>query len=165
MKNHHYLHLQCASWPKVTLRYVRVKMIVMMSLTLMSLLTSLMSIHFVIKREKGKVKVLESTRAKLELAHSDLLGKYNDLLKKHNESLVLAKQVEESHKSLNKSIGSWLTNIKNLNLPMKQLTQVFRTLLIKLLRRLMLLLHVMTYSLMQMLLMLCPSLYLLGKRN
>ena len=30
----------------------------------------------VIKREKGKVKVLESTRAKLELAHSDLLGKY-----------------------------------------------------------------------------------------
>ena len=52
----------------------------------------------VIKREKGKVKVLESTRAKLELAHSDLLGKYNDLLKKHNESLVLAKQVEESHK-------------------------------------------------------------------
>ena len=34
------------------------------------------------------------------LAHSDLLGKYNDLLKKHNESLVLAKQVEESHKKL-----------------------------------------------------------------
>ena len=45
----------------------------------------------VIKREKGKVKILESTHAKLELAHSDLLGKYNDLLKNHNESLVLAK--------------------------------------------------------------------------
>ena len=29
----------------------------------------------VIKREKGKVKLLESTHAKLELAHSDLLGK------------------------------------------------------------------------------------------
>ncbi|PVH66706.1 hypothetical protein PAHAL_1G321900 [Panicum hallii] len=27
-------------------------------------------------------------------------GKYNDLLKKHNESLILAKQVEESHKKL-----------------------------------------------------------------
>ena len=56
----------------------------------------------VIKREKGKVKILESTHAKLELTHSDLLGKYNDLLKKHNESLVLAKQVEESHKKLKK---------------------------------------------------------------
>ena len=55
---------------------------------------------FVIKREKGKVRILESTHAKLELAHSDLLGKYNELLKKHNESLVLAKQVEESHKNL-----------------------------------------------------------------
>ena len=54
----------------------------------------------VIKREKGKVKILESTHAKLELAHSDLLGKYNDLLKKHNESIVLAKKVEESHKKL-----------------------------------------------------------------
>ena len=29
----------------------------------------------VIKREKGKIKHLESTHAKLELAHSDLLGK------------------------------------------------------------------------------------------
>ena len=29
-----------------------------------------------------------------------MLGKYNDLLKKHNESLVLSKQVEESHKKL-----------------------------------------------------------------
>ena len=29
-----------------------------------------------------------------------MLGKYNDLLKKHNESLVLAKQVEERHKKL-----------------------------------------------------------------
>ena len=29
-----------------------------------------------------------------------MLGKYNDLLKKHNESLVLAKQDEESHKKL-----------------------------------------------------------------
>ena len=35
----------------------------------------------IIKREKGKVKRLESTDAKLELAHSDLLGEYNDLLK------------------------------------------------------------------------------------
>src|SRR6185436_14014098 len=100
MKNHHYLHLQCASWPKVTLRHVRVKMIVMMSSTLMSLLTSLMSIHPSSRGKRAKSRFLESTRAKLELAHSDLLGKYNDLLKKHNESLVLAKQVEESHKKL-----------------------------------------------------------------
>ena len=28
---------------------------------------------FVIKREKGKVKILESTHAKLELAHSDIV--------------------------------------------------------------------------------------------
>ena len=119
----------------------------------------------VIKREKGKVKHLESTHAKLELAHSDLLGKYNDLLKKHNESLALAKQVEESHKKLNQEQGSWLTNIKSLSLPMKQLTRVLRTLSMKMLKRSMLLLHVMTYSMIQMLLMFCPSLLPLGKRN
>ena len=45
----------------------------------------------VIKRENDKVKILESTHAKFELVHSDLLGKYNDLIKKHNESIVLAK--------------------------------------------------------------------------
>ena len=98
----------------------------------------------VIKKEKSKVKIVESTHAKLELAHSDLLGKYNDLLKKHNESIVLAKQVEESHKKLKKSTGSWLTNIKSLNLPMKILTQVLRTLSMKLLKMSILLLHVMT---------------------
>ena len=54
----------------------------------------------VIKREKGKVNLLESTHDKLELADSDLLGKYNDLLKKHHESLALAKQVEDNHKKL-----------------------------------------------------------------
>ena len=85
----------------------------------------------VIKRENGKVNILESTHAKLELAHSDLLGKYNDLLKKHNESLVLLSKLKRATKSLNKSIGSWLTSIKNLNLPMKPLTQVLRTLPMK----------------------------------
>ena len=41
----------------------------------------------VIKREKGKVKLLESTHAKLELAHSDLLGKCNTrFIKGHKPS-------------------------------------------------------------------------------
>ena len=119
----------------------------------------------VIKREKGEVKILESTHAKLELAHSDFLGKYNDLLKSTMSQLYLLSKLKRATKSLNKSIGSWLTNIKNLNLPMKQLTQVLRTLSMKLLKRSMLLLHLMTYSLMQVLLILCPSLLLLGKRN
>ena len=48
---------------------------------------------------------------------------------------------------------------------MKQLTQVLRTLSMKILKKSMLLLHVMTYSMMHMLLMLCPSLLLLGKMN
>ena len=48
---------------------------------------------------------------------------------------------------------------------MKQLTQVLRTLSMKPLKRSMLILHVMTYSLMQMPLILCPSLLLLEKRN
>src|SRR6185312_17116407 len=78
MKNHHYLHLPCASWQKVKQRYVRriviVTMIVMKSLTLMNSLTSLMSIHPSSRGKNGKVKILESTHAKLELAHSDLLG-------------------------------------------------------------------------------------------
>ena len=33
-----------------------------------------------------------------------MLGKYNDLLKKHHESLVLAKQVEKSHKKLKQEL-------------------------------------------------------------
>ena len=49
--------------------------IVMMSLILMNLLTSSMSIHPLSRGKKGKVKILESTHEKLELAHSDLLGK------------------------------------------------------------------------------------------
>jgi hypothetical protein len=45
----------------------------------------------IIKREKGKVKKLESAYASLESSHNDLLAKYNALLKKHDESLVLSK--------------------------------------------------------------------------
>ena len=119
----------------------------------------------VIKRDKGKVKRLESTHAKLELAHSDLLGKYNDFLKSTMSHLHLLSKLKRITKSSSKNIGSWLTNIKSLSLPMKQLTRVLRTLSMKILKRSMLLLHVMTYSLMQMLLMFCPSLLPLGKRN
>jgi hypothetical protein len=45
----------------------------------------------IIKREKGKVKKLESTDVSLESSHNDLLAKYNALLKEHDESLVLSK--------------------------------------------------------------------------
>src|SRR6185436_13274446 len=165
MKNHHYLHLQCASWPKVTLRYVIVKMIVLMSLTLMSLLTSLMSIHPSSRGKRAKSRFLRALVPSWSLPTPICLASTMTCSKSTMSHLYLLSKLKRATKSLNKSIGSWLTSIKNLNLPMKQLTQVLRTLLMKLLRRSMLLLHVMTYSLMQMLLMLCPSLHLLGKRN
>jgi hypothetical protein len=54
----------------------------------------------IIKREKGKVKKLESTHASLESSHNDLLAKYNALLKEHDESLVLSKQVSDQYDKL-----------------------------------------------------------------
>jgi hypothetical protein len=49
----------------------------------------------IIKREKGKIKKLESAHALLESSHNDLLAKYNALLKEHDESLVLFKQISD----------------------------------------------------------------------
>jgi hypothetical protein len=49
----------------------------------------------IIKREKGKVKKLESAHASLESSHNNLLTKYNALLKEHDKSLVLSKQVSD----------------------------------------------------------------------
>jgi hypothetical protein len=46
---------------------------------------------YIIKREKDKIKKLESAHASLESSHNDLLAKYNVLLKEHDESLVLSK--------------------------------------------------------------------------
>jgi hypothetical protein len=54
----------------------------------------------IIKREKGKVKKLESAHVSLESSHNDLLAKYNVLLKKHDESLVLSKQVSDNYDKL-----------------------------------------------------------------
>jgi DNA repair exonuclease SbcCD ATPase subunit len=54
----------------------------------------------IIKREKGKVKKLESAHASLESSHNDLLAKYNVLLKEHDESLVLSKQVSDQYEKL-----------------------------------------------------------------
>jgi hypothetical protein len=54
----------------------------------------------IIKREKGKVKKLESAQASLESSHNDLLAKYNALLKEHDESLVLSKQVSDQYGKL-----------------------------------------------------------------
>jgi hypothetical protein len=54
----------------------------------------------IIKREKDKVKKLESANASFELSHNDLLAKYNALLKKHNESLILSKQVSDQYDKL-----------------------------------------------------------------
>jgi hypothetical protein len=54
----------------------------------------------IIKREKGKVKKLDSVHASLESSHNDLLAKYNTLLKEHNESLVLSKQVSDQYDKL-----------------------------------------------------------------
>jgi hypothetical protein len=54
----------------------------------------------IIKREKGKVKKLESAHASLESSHNDLLAKYNVLLKEHDESLVLSKQVSDQYNKL-----------------------------------------------------------------
>jgi hypothetical protein len=54
----------------------------------------------IIKREKGKIKKLESAHASLESSHNDLLVKYNALLKEHDESLVLSKQVSDQYDKL-----------------------------------------------------------------
>jgi hypothetical protein len=54
----------------------------------------------IIKREKDKIKKLESANASFELSHNDLLAKYNALLKKHNESLILSKQVSDQYDKL-----------------------------------------------------------------
>jgi hypothetical protein len=54
----------------------------------------------IIKREKGKVKMLESTHASLESSNNDLLTEYNVLLKEHDESLVLSKQVSDQYDKL-----------------------------------------------------------------
>ena len=53
-----------------------------------------------IKREKSKVKRLESAHDTLEASYNDLLVKYNDLLKKHDESIACSKQVDEMHYKL-----------------------------------------------------------------
>jgi hypothetical protein len=54
----------------------------------------------IIKREKGKVKKLESIHVSLESSHNDLLVKYNALLKEHDESLVLSNQVSDQYDKL-----------------------------------------------------------------
>jgi hypothetical protein len=54
----------------------------------------------IIKREKGKIKKLESIHVSLESSHNDLLVKYNALLKEHDESLVLSKQVSDQYDKL-----------------------------------------------------------------
>jgi hypothetical protein len=54
----------------------------------------------IIKREKGKVKKLESAHASLESSHNNLLTKYNALLKEHDKSLVLSKQVSDQYDKL-----------------------------------------------------------------
>jgi hypothetical protein len=54
----------------------------------------------IIKREKGKVKKLESAHASLESSHNDLLTKHNALLKVHGESRVLFKQVSDQYDKL-----------------------------------------------------------------
>jgi hypothetical protein len=54
----------------------------------------------IIKREKDKVKKLESAHVSFESSHNDLLEKYNALLKKHDESLVLFKQVSVQYDKL-----------------------------------------------------------------
>jgi hypothetical protein len=45
----------------------------------------------IIKREKDKIKKLESAHVSLESSHNDLFAKYNVLLKEHDELLVLSK--------------------------------------------------------------------------
>jgi hypothetical protein len=54
----------------------------------------------IIKREKGKVKKIESAHASFESSHNDLLVKYNELLKERDESLVLSKQVSDQYNKL-----------------------------------------------------------------
>ncbi|WVZ76880.1 LOW QUALITY PROTEIN: hypothetical protein U9M48_024802 [Paspalum notatum var. saurae] len=57
---------------------------------------------FVIKREKDNVKHLDSTLAKLEETHHDLLEKHNALLKEQVKTKAYVKQIEESNLSLKK---------------------------------------------------------------
>jgi hypothetical protein len=54
----------------------------------------------IIKREKGKVKKLESAYVSLESSHNDLLAKYNIIIREHDESLVLSKQVSDQYDKL-----------------------------------------------------------------
>jgi hypothetical protein len=54
----------------------------------------------IIKREKDKVKKLESAHVLLESSYNDLLVKYNVLLKEHDKSLVLYKQVSDQYDKL-----------------------------------------------------------------
>jgi hypothetical protein len=54
----------------------------------------------IIKREKDKVKKVESAHASFESSHNDLLAKYNALLNEHDESLVLSKQVSDQYDKL-----------------------------------------------------------------
>ena len=85
MKNHRYLHLPCASWQKGNTKVCEVdsdndsddELDPYEFTNLINEYTS------VIKREKGKVKVLESTHAKLELAHSSGFFSLQDASTQH----------------------------------------------------------------------------------
>ena len=121
----------------------------MKSLTLMGLLTSLMSIHPLSRLEGAKSRFL-STHAKLELAYSDLLGKYIDLLKKHSESIVLAKQVEESHKKLKQEHRELAHKYQELEFAYEAIDPSLENSI---------------NENIEMLLIFCPSLLPLGKRN
>jgi hypothetical protein len=54
----------------------------------------------IIKREKGKIKKIESAHTSFESSHNDLLVKYNAVLKEHDESLVLSKQFSDQYDRL-----------------------------------------------------------------
>ena len=56
--------------------------------------------EMVIKREKSNVKHLESTLAKLEKTHHELLAKHNALLKEQAKSNAYVKQLKEGNSSL-----------------------------------------------------------------
>jgi hypothetical protein len=73
----------------------------------------------IIKREKDKVKKLESAHASFESSHNDLLIKYNALLKEHDESLVLSKQVSDQYDKLKFEHVNLRQKYNILSLPMK----------------------------------------------
>jgi hypothetical protein len=73
----------------------------------------------IIKREKGKVKKLESAHASFDSSHNDLLVKYNAFLKGHDESLVLSKQVSDQYDKLKFEHVDLRQNTTILSLPMK----------------------------------------------